>query len=151
MALKYDGLPVALSHDSRTATAAALSKIHLVPGMTACEVVEAVSNTIGKPIFLESTVDDRFKTTTGSFAITPEFVVIVFRGIDPHAYQMHSLFHELGHLLCGHRLCERPVTPLDTSTVDQLLWNDAEREAEFLAYKITSLISRKTRNSQAFG
>jgi Zn-dependent peptidase ImmA (M78 family) len=96
-------------------------------------------------------VDDRFKTTTGSFAITPEFVVIVFRGIDPRAYQMHSLFHELGHLLCGHQRCERPAIPIKTSTVDQLLWNDAEREAEFLAYKITSLISRKTRNNQAFG
>lgn len=151
MALKYDRLPVALSRKSRAVTATALSAIHLAPGMTACEVVGAVSAAIAKPIFLESTVDARFKTTTGSFAMTPEFVVIVFRGIDPHAYQMHSLFHELGHLLCGHQLCERPTSPLETSTVDHLLWNDAEREAEFLAYKITSLISRKTRNSEAFG
>lgn len=151
MARKYDGVPVALSRGSRAATAAALSEIHLAPGMTACDVVEAVSTVIGKPIFLESTVDERFKTTTGSFAITPDFVVIVFRGIDPHAYQMHSLFHELGHLLCGHRQCERPGTQLESGTVHQLLQNEAEREAEFLAYKITSLISRKTRNIQAFG
>lgn len=151
MARKYDGVPVALSHGSRTATAAALSEIHLAPGMTACEVVEAVSTVIRKPIFLEPTVDDRFKMTTGGFAVTPEFVVIVFRGIDPHAYQMHSLFHELGHLLCGHRMCDRPGTQLESGAVDQLLWNETEREAEFLAYKITSLISRKTRNSQAFG
>jgi Zn-dependent peptidase ImmA (M78 family) len=119
--------------------------------MAADEVVEAVSAAIGQPILLEATIDDRFKTTTGSFAITPKFVVIVFRGIDPHAYQMHSLFHELGHLLCGHQLCERPGTPLDASPMKQLLWNDAEREAEFLAYKITALISRKPPSSQAFG
>ncbi len=151
MPRKYDNQPIRISSQSRIRAEDALSKIRLSPGMTANDVVETVAEVIGKPIVLESTVDERFKTTTGSFAITLEFVFIVFRGIDPHSYQMHSLFHELGHLLCGHTNCERPATAPDSDPTQQLLWNEAEREAEFLAYKIAALISRKPRSSQAFG
>ena len=151
MPLKYDKQPIKVSSQSRSRAEESLKKIQLTPGMTANEVVEAVAELIGKPIVLESTVDERFKTTTGSFAITLDFVFIVFRGIDPRSYQMHSLFHELGHLLSGHSYCERPAVAPDVDPAQQLLWNDAEREAEFLAYRIAALIGRKTRSSQAFG
>lgn len=151
MPIKYDKQPINISPQSRSRAEEALKKIELVPGMTANEVVDAVAELIGKPIVLESTVDERFKTTTGSFAITLDFVFIVFRGIDPRSYQMHSLFHELGHLLSGHSYCERPAAAPDADPTQQLLWNDAEREAEFLAYRIAALISRKPRSSQAFG
>lgn len=151
MLLKYDNQPVRLSSQSRRRAEKALKKIQLAPGMTPNEVVDGVANYIGKPIILESTVDDRFKTVTGSFAVTLDFVFIVFRGIDPHSYQMHSLFHELGHLLSGHPYCERPAAAPDTDPAQQLLWNDAEREAEFLAYTIAAHISRKPRSRKAFG
>jgi Zn-dependent peptidase ImmA (M78 family) len=147
----YEGIPVPLSRKSRMLTSSALSDLQLQPGMLAQDVVDAVATVLGKPIFLEQTVDERFKKTTGSFALTPDFVLIVFRGIDPQAYQMHSLFHELGHLLCRHNECIRPGTQLETETPDVVLWSQAEREAEFLAFKIASLINRKSRSVQAFG
>jgi Zn-dependent peptidase ImmA (M78 family) len=142
---------VPLSRKSRALTTRALSELQLAPGMLAQDVVDAVATVLGKPIFLEQTVDERFKKTTGSFALTPDFALIVFRGIDPQAYQMHSLFHELGHLLCRHRECSRPGTQLETEALELVLWSEAEREAEFLAFKIASLISRKSRSIQAFG
>lgn len=151
MPLKYDIQPIKISSRSRRRAEESLRRIRLAPGMTPNDVVEAVSKLIGKPIVLEATVDDRFKTTTGSFAVTLDFVFIVFRGIDPHSYQMHSLFHELGHLLSGHSYCARPASAPDTDPTQQLLWNDAEREAEFLAYRIAGLISQKPRSRQAFG
>lgn len=74
-------------------------------GATLEEITQATAKVHRKPIVLLPVGDDELRSLTGLWAETEEQSYVFFRERDSPIYRLHSIFHELGHILADHRGC----------------------------------------------
>ena len=91
----------AILGSTRRAVERALDDLPLEHVTSVGELVDAVSLSYGKPIYLEPLDPDQWGALTGFLAEVDDEVVIYYRLQDSPQYRLQCICHELGHLVMG--------------------------------------------------
>jgi hypothetical protein len=117
------------------------------------DVIAKVEIAYGKPIRLVSVGDGRLAKLSGLWIDRESFGLIHYREEDPTFYQVHSIGHELGHILMNHEDCS-VLRSIDFGRLDRshiageirrarargLLRDEDEEIAEQIAYVLASRV-----------
>lgn len=89
---------------------------------TIADVIEIASSAAGRPVTVvrqNETFDNYGSAFTYNF---PDRSVIVLREGDQSFYRTRGLFHEVGHLVFGHKGCSAFSGALDEADADERNW-----------------------------
>lgn len=120
-------------------------------GSSLDEIRARVSQAYGRPIVLQPVGDDELSTITGLWLETDSAGYVFFRAADPLVYQVHSIFHEFGHILASDASCEALAAIDDTAFPSIGLGQQIRRarargtfrdDAEILAEEVAFALSR---------
>jgi hypothetical protein len=91
--------------DLHNRTAAMLARLALGKNPDLKEVLARVAALTGKRIVISPVGDQTWEAVTGLVLIRPTSATVLFRRTDPRWYQLHTVWHELSHLLFAHPGC----------------------------------------------
>ena len=94
------------AEDLAAVAAEMFKRLGLEEGASVGTILRHAEREYGKPITLQALPDDSLGPLTGLFRDTPDRGYISFRQSDPLSYQLHCIFHELGHAVFRHSDCE---------------------------------------------
>ena len=119
------------------------------PAPTFEMIKDSVAERHGKEIVLHPVEDLELQNMTGLWIETEQTSHVFYRLADPMIYQLHSIFHEFGHILADHGACSVLSAVGDLSRVKPsgsmiqrarargLTDDDAEQFAEDIAYALS--------------
>ncbi len=137
----------------RTDAEQLIASLGWTKGVSLKEIIAGVANKYDKSLILQAVGDNELTTITGLWVETNETGYVFFRAADPAVYQIHSMFHEFGHILGKHQGCD-VLSVVDSTTLRSTglgkqirrahargaLQNEDEAFAEEIAYKLAHLI-----------
>lgn len=69
------------------------------------DIRECVSRLHEKDVVLHPSSDAELRDITGLWVETDAASHVFYRADDPEIYQVHSIFHEFGHIIADHTTC----------------------------------------------
>lgn len=128
-----------------------VSALNLRPGASLDDVIAGVANKYEKSLVLQPVADHELTTITGLWVETDDAGYVFFRTADPFVYQIHSIFHEFGHILARHTGCDA-LGAIDSDAIEsvglgkQILRARARGasydKSEILAEEVAYILSR---------
>lgn len=98
------------SGDARAACAATIAsevvaQLSLPRGADWGDVIRSVETRSGKRLLVMPVAGLSWTTISGLWFGRADVDTVVYRPEDPALFQQHSVFHEFGHILLGHKGC----------------------------------------------
>ncbi|WP_146081244.1 hypothetical protein [Rathayibacter rathayi] len=90
------------SEEIQSGAEAMMAELGITQDVTLQEMIELVSQRVGKPIRVLALGNDEWNILTGCMLDFGEFFGILIRSNDAAFYQIHNIAHELAHMLWGH-------------------------------------------------
>jgi hypothetical protein len=148
-----------------------ISELPISSATTFSELIAYVESAYGKPIRLRPVAAEDWGAITGLFLDTPTCGLIYYRANHPLLYQLHNIYHELGHILLRGSSCNLVggITKADVFTLgirdevenafaNGVVYDDPdlianEQEAEAVAYQIARKLRSRpiTLQTEVFG
>ena len=90
----------------RTEAERLVDALGLTRGVSIDEIVARIARLYEKALVLQPIDDDELTATTGLWVETDDTGYVFYRAQDPLVYQIHSIFHEFGHIMAEHDGCD---------------------------------------------